>query len=113
MSNYRNEELGRMAEQFKALANPHRLQIFLRLSTCCAPGTVCSSEEATRSVGALGERLDIAPSTLSHHIKELNRAGLINMERRGKRVDCWVDPETLLRLSQFFKSEPKQCEDPS
>ncbi|OOZ40081.1 hypothetical protein BOW53_08995 [Solemya pervernicosa gill symbiont] len=104
MSNYQNDNLVQMAEQFKALANPHRLQIFLSLSTCCAPGTVCSSEEAVRSVGVIGEGLDIAPSTLSHHIKELNRAGLIEMERQGKQVNCWVDPATLEQLSHFFKS---------
>ena len=88
---------------FKALSNPHRLALFHRLSTCCPPGTTCAAEEAIRhSVGELGEGLEIAPSTLSHHLKELNRAGLIEMQRRGKTVECWVEPATLETLSAFF-----------
>ena len=54
------------------------------------------------SVGELGEGLGIAPSTLSHHLKELHRAGLIEMERQGKRIDCWIDPAILNQLSDFF-----------
>jgi ArsR family transcriptional regulator len=55
-------------------------------------------------VGALGGDLDIAPSTVSHHVKELQQAGLIRMERRGQRVECWVDPETLGGLAAFFQN---------
>ena len=89
---------------FKALANPHRLALFRRLSTCCPPGTACPAEEAVRhSVGELGEGLEIAPSTLSHHLKELNRAGLVQMERHGKTVQCWVDASVLEELSDFFQ----------
>jgi ArsR family transcriptional regulator len=45
---------------------------------------------------------EIAPSTLSHHLKELNRAGLVQMQRRGKQVECWVEPATLEELAAFF-----------
>lgn len=109
MSNYRDANIdntARLAEAFKALSNPNRLKIFLQLMNCCAPGTVCSAEDVTKScVGDLGDGLDIAASTLSHHIKELNRAGLIQMERRGQNVDCWVDPNTVKELNQFFQPE--------
>jgi DNA-binding transcriptional ArsR family regulator len=88
---------------FKALSNPHRLALFQRLTTCCVPGTRCNAEEAVSlRVGELGEGLDIAPSTLSHHLKELNRAGLIRMERRGKAVLCWVEPAVLETLAGVF-----------
>ncbi len=88
---------------FKALSNPHRLALFHRLTTCCAPGTACTPDEALRhNVGELGEGLDIAPSTLSHHLKELNRAGLVQMQRRGKNVECWVEPATLEELAAFI-----------
>ncbi|MCW8957155.1 MAG: metalloregulator ArsR/SmtB family transcription factor [Gammaproteobacteria bacterium] len=101
MSNYRIYEA--QAAQFKALSNPHRLALFKRLMSCCVPGTVCSADEATRyCVGELGEGLDIAPSTLSHHLKELNRAGLIQMERQGKTIQCWVEPEVLDELARYF-----------
>ena len=88
---------------FKALSNPHRLALFSRLMNCCTPGTKCNPDEAVRfCVGELGKGLDIAPSTLSHHLKELNRAGLVNMARRGKNVECWLDPTVLTDLSAFF-----------
>tara|TARA_R110002096_G_scaffold171490_1_gene344339 strand:- start:16638 stop:17009 length:372 start_codon:yes stop_codon:yes gene_type:complete len=101
ISNNRTDEQ-RFAAYFKALSNPHRLALFQQLTSCCAPGTKCSVEAATRTVGALGAELDIAKSTLSHHLKELNQAGLIQMERKGKQVMCWVDPQILLELSTYF-----------
>ncbi len=104
MSNYRNN-IALSAERFKALSNPHRLTLFQRLTRCCAPGTACDLEQASQlSVGQLGEEVDIAPSTLSHHLKELNRAGLVQMERRGKQVLCWVEPSTLEELAELFST---------
>lgn len=95
-------DIRRYASVFKALSNPHRLALFDELTRCCAPGTACSLEATTRCVGDLGESLDIAPSTLSHHLKELNRAGLVRMERKGKQVMCWVEPRILQELSDYF-----------
>ncbi|MFP4615785.1 MAG: ArsR/SmtB family transcription factor [Thiohalorhabdus sp.] len=92
-----------LAAAFKALGNPHRLAVFQRLASCCAPGTACATPEAYRAcVGDLGEGLGIAPSTLSHHLKELNRVGLVRMARKGKRTECWVDPTILADLAAFF-----------
>ncbi len=92
-----------MAEMFKALSNPHRLALFHRLMTCCEPGTRCQADREVRfCVGDLGQDLDIAPSTLSHHLKELNRAGLIEMQRNGKHVECWVEPGVLERIGRYF-----------
>jgi len=120
MSNYQIIEMHRLAEVFKALANPNRLHIFLRLVSCCPPGTKCSSEAAIRRcVGELGQDLEIDPSTVSHHLKELRRAGLIRVTRRGKNILCWVDRETVLELANLLtggspptlpekKSEPIQ-----
>ncbi len=101
MSNY--ETYSDYGEMFKALSNPHRLALFKRLMGCCEPGTVCNVEQAARlCVSDLGEGVDIAPSTLSHHLKELHRAGLVKMERKGKNVQCWLEPEILQRLREFF-----------
>jgi len=103
MSNNRNIEVEQLAEMFKALGNPHRLAVFLRLASCCPPGTRWVSDpEARRFVGQLGEELDVAPSTLSHHIKELRQAGLILMERKGKNIECWINGEALSKLSELF-----------
>lgn len=103
MSNNRNVT-ERYAARFKALSNPHRLALFQRMMNCCAPGTICDiGQQAPQlSVGQLGEGLGIAASTLSHHLKELNRAGLVQMERRGKQVVCWVEPTTLQDLAALF-----------
>lgn len=92
----------RYALAFKALGNPHRLKIFMKLITCCAPGTKAYSEKDFACVGDLGQDLGIVPSTVSHHIKELKNAGLIRVERQGKNVVSWVDPERLNELSRFF-----------
>ena len=103
MSKYKTVKLEELAKAFKALSNPNRLQIFQRLLTCCTPGTACSTDTASGfCVGELGEDLAVAPSTLSHHIKELQQAGLIKTLRKGKNVECFVDTENLHELMEFF-----------
>jgi ArsR family transcriptional regulator len=107
MSNYRDIDIPKYAEMFKALSNPNRLRIFLRLITCCKPGTVssifdCGEPEGCACVGELGQDLGIVPSTISHHIKELRQAGLIRMERQGQKIACWIDPDAVEALRSFF-----------
>jgi DNA-binding transcriptional ArsR family regulator len=103
MSNFPNNHIEKFADIFKALSNPNRLQIFLRLVSCCTPGTVCSVDsEGGAFVGDLSKDLEIVPSTVSHHIKELRQAGLIKMKRKGQKIECWVEPEVLENLSKFF-----------
>ena len=88
---------------FKALSNPNRLSIFLRLYACCGPGVACTVENGmTACVGELGRDLGIAPSTISHHVKEIHHAGLIRMQRRGQNVECSIDPEAFDALKEFF-----------
>ena len=94
--------IDRYADMFKALSNPHRLNIFLRLASCGTGGIACRAEQACECVGDLGCNLGIAPSTVSHHLKELHRAGLIRSRRQGQRIECWVDPEVINSLMHFF-----------
>ncbi len=102
MSNY-SINIQTRADMFKALGNPHRLAIFQRLTSCCAPGTVSEMNAAMHfTVGEIGEELDIAPSTISHHLKELFRAGLIETRRNGKTIECWIEPKVLEQLAGFF-----------
>ena len=112
MSNSRNNDVQRFSDMFKALSNPHRLKIFARLANCCGPDSACGvdSDEMKACVGELGRDLAIAPSTVSHHIKELHQAGLIRMERRGQKIDCWVDSETIGALGDFFNGTGLQLE---
>jgi DNA-binding transcriptional ArsR family regulator len=103
MSKPRRIQIERFGGLFGALSNPHRLKIFVRLATCCPPGTTCEAGDgAPACVGELGKALDIAPSTLSHHLKELSHAGLIRTTRRGRRIECGVDPDAVQALGAFF-----------
>jgi DNA-binding transcriptional ArsR family regulator len=105
MSKYDNYDAHRYAAMFKALSNPHRLNVFMRLaSSCCLEGQSCSGDDQIcECVGVLGKDLGISPSTVSHHLKELQRSGLIKMKRHGQRTECWVDPEVLDALTAFFQ----------
>ncbi|RSL32407.1 ArsR family transcriptional regulator [Salibacterium salarium] len=106
MSKYKYElhTIAPFSDMFKALSNTHRLQIFLYLANNCFPGELSTEEEMRISVGELGDGLNIAPSTVSHHLKELRQAGLIRMERKGKNIECWIEPETLDQLVDFFQN---------
>ncbi len=103
MSNYNKTKIEQFADVFKALSNPNRLKIFQRLASCCKPGTVSVVEaNDTACVGDLGRELGIVPSTVSHHVKELRQAGLIQTRRRGQKIECWIDPGVVEQLKQFF-----------
>lgn len=107
MSNYRTIDLDNYAQLFRALSNPHRLQIFHLLSGCCTPGTQCNTDDVLSCcVGDLDQQLDIASSTLSHHLRELHQAGLIDMQRRGKQIFCSVNPDSLEQLRSLFRTTP-------
>ena len=91
-----NKRLEDAALKLKALGHPHRLRIYLRLVACCGAGDCCGTEaEYAACVGELGKDLDIAASTLSHHIKELRQAGLIRVERNGQRMTCDIDARAI------------------
>lgn len=104
MSNYRIKDPALLAAAFKALSNPHRLQLFMRLAKCCAPDDVACGCTVSTCVGDLTQGMDIAASTASHHLKELRQAGLIHMERRGQNIECGVDPFALKALADFFNN---------
>jgi len=103
MSNNKNIKVDEYADIFKALSNANRLRIFLRLASCCKPGTVgFINENSTAYIGELGEEVNVVKSTVSHHIKELKRVGLIRTERQGQKIACWVDPQIVEALREFF-----------
>ena len=57
------------------------------------------------NVGALQKELGIAPSTLSHHVAWLARAGLIKQERRGREIVCRADFVLMRRMVAFLTDE--------
>ena len=58
-----------------ALSHPLRVDVFVAL---------LAAREAGMMTGALARALDIAPSTLSHHLRELEAGGVIERENRGR-----------------------------
>ena len=96
-------ETARVVDWLRVLGNEHRLDILLRLTGACLPGnSACSPEELRACVGDIAGELGIAPSTVSHHLKELRQAGLISMTRRGKNMECAPTAEPLAALATFF-----------
>ncbi len=103
MSKQRKAQAERLSRKLKALSNPHRLQMLLRLAECCLPGgSCCAPDEVGPCVGDIAEGLGVSPSTVSHHLKELRSVGLIRMERQGQMIECSVDPASLRELAEFF-----------
>src|SRR5215813_3718212 len=77
----------RLAHRFKALADPTRVAIVNRLAQA-AETCVCDLTAA----------FDLSQPTISHHLKVLRDAGLIDGERRGTWVYYWLVPATLERM---------------
>jgi ArsR family transcriptional regulator len=111
MSNSKTFDADQTAARLKALSNPNRLRIFVQLTQSCPPAASCSADEQgmRRCVGELGQDLALAPSTVSHHIKELRQAGLIRVERRGQNIHCWIDADVLRSLADFFQRSLAAC----
>lgn len=104
MSNIDEQDLERLAGIFKALSNPSRLRIFLRLRDCCGPGRILlPGEEDNCCVGDVSQDLTLSPSTVSHHLKELRQAGLISVRRRGQKTQCRLNQEALAQVARFLR----------
>ena len=82
----------RMAAAAKALGDPIRLQLVDVLSKHA--GKVCVCE--------LVPLFDVSQPTLSHHLKVLREAGLVDSERRSLWAYYYVIPEALEELSSWL-----------
>lgn len=103
MSKYRTKKIEKISLMFKALSNVNRLLIFRRLCSCCEADQHCTGRGSqVNCVSDLGADLGIAASTLSHHMKELRNAGLVEMQRNGQNIECWVEPKVLKEMAKFF-----------
>lgn len=78
----------------KALADPKRFELLERIAKASCP-LACTEAKAA---------LSIAPATLSHHVKELESAGLIEIERMGKFHNLKLRPGVLEALSALLTS---------
>jgi len=92
---------------FKALSNPSRLEILKFVYKSGVTGTFEGKLECCEKCSCMGDivgKFKLAPSTISHHIKELVRAGLINVERDGQFIRLLPNPEALEAVSAFTDS---------
>ncbi|WP_190145941.1 ArsR/SmtB family transcription factor [Streptomyces glebosus] len=83
-------QAGELAKVFKALGDPVRLRL-LSLIASRAGGEICVCD--------LTPAFDLSQPTISHHLKLLRQAGLIDCERRGTWVYYWLLPEMTDRLA--------------
>ena len=84
------------AAHLEALGNPTRLKIYRTLIRAGAAGL---------PVGRLQDKLKIAPSTLSHHIKALVVVGLVTQVREATTLVCHANYEVMQGLVDFLAAE--------
>src|SRR5438046_7784494 len=84
------------AAHLEALGNPTRLKIYRTLIRAGGAGL---------AVGRLQDKLKIAPSTLSHHIKALVAVGLVSQIREATTLVCHANSEVMQTLGDFLAAE--------
>lgn len=84
----------------KALADPKRFELLERIARSQCPLGCSEAIEA----------LAIAPATLSHHIKELQTSGVIDVRREGKFAFLSIKPGVLEAIAASLTSlSPTEC----
>lgn len=84
------------AARLEALGNPTRLKIYRALVRAGGEGM---------AVGRLQEKLDVAASTLSHHLKALIGVGLVNQTREGTTLICRTNYDLMRGLLEYLVAE--------
>jgi ArsR family transcriptional regulator, arsenate/arsenite/antimonite-responsive transcriptional repressor len=83
------------AALFRALAEPARVKILNLLATSEEPVCACEFEPA----------LALAQPTVSHHLKRLTEAGLLEREQRGRWAYFSLRREALERIAEIIELE--------
>ena len=86
------EKAARVAALAKALGDPVRVQLVDVLRK--AAGKVCVCE--------LVPLFELSQPTVSHHLKVLREAGIVDSERRGLWAYYYVLPESLEELTEWL-----------
>jgi len=81
------------AARLEALGNPTRLKIYRML---------VRAGEQGMPVGRLQARLDIAASTLSHHLRALIGVGLVSQARDGTTLICHTNYPLMRDLIEYM-----------
>ncbi|MDV7197175.1 metalloregulator ArsR/SmtB family transcription factor [Rhodococcus kroppenstedtii] len=93
---------GDLARMFKALGDPARLRLL---------SLVASHENGEACVCDISGSFDLSQPTISHHLKVLREAGLLDCERRGTWVYYWVVPAALQQLSAVLAAADPTADD--
>jgi ArsR family transcriptional regulator len=111
-------KLSNYTKIFKALSNEQRLKIFMMLyRNCCAvegsrvgaefriKGEACCAVEGglEKAFTKICDCMDLSRSTISHHFKELQSAGLIVCEREGQSYRCRINKEVVDSIKNFLE----------
>jgi ArsR family transcriptional regulator, arsenate/arsenite/antimonite-responsive transcriptional repressor len=81
------------AALFRALSDPARVKIMNLLATSDEPVCACEFEPA----------LQLSQPTVSHHLKKLTEAGLLEREQRGKWAYFSLKPEATEQLERLVR----------
>ena len=82
---------------FKALASGPRRALLRIVATSSSPDGECCPTEVCACT--LADALGLAPSTISHHMSALVRAGLVTATKRGLWVYYRLEREALARVA--------------
>lgn len=90
-----------------ALAHETRLGVFRMLVKAGPEGMIA---------GAIAEHCRVPPSTMSHHLATLERAGLVQSERESRLIHYRADYAAMRRLLTFLMQDccqgaPEMCGD--
>jgi ArsR family transcriptional regulator len=85
-----------VAPLLKALADPVRLRL-VSLIAASAGGEACVCD--------LNAAFDLTQATISHHLKVLHSAGLLDRDKRGVWVHYAVRPAALAAVANLFDTE--------
>jgi ArsR family transcriptional regulator, arsenate/arsenite/antimonite-responsive transcriptional repressor len=88
------EHAGDMARMFKALGDPIRLRLLSRI-TSAVDGEICVCD-------LTGDEFAVSGPTISHHLKVLREAGLVEGDRRGTWVYYRPVPANLRQLAALL-----------
>ena len=94
-----DDEARATAAVFQALADPARVRILNMLATCDGPVCVCH----------LVEPLGLAQPTVSHHLKKLTAAGVLEREQRGRWAYFSLKPAAAERLAAVIDLKGACC----
>lgn len=90
-------EISEAASAFSALGSEQRLHVLRVLVRAGHEGL---------PIGTLGERSGVTGSTLTHHMKILTAAGLVEQVKQGRKIICIaVAFERMQALSEFLLKE--------